>query len=153
MKGNLKCPRCGSDGIQKVRILCEAGTSSIKMTSSGMGVTGGGNVGVGVPTTTGGTQTELSKKLSPPTKPQRRTGLILGVFALIILGISYTIGVLVGGKIVHSLFGIGFMSVGFFLIKSMEESLKKARAQYRVDYANWGRLWFCNRCGDTSYVE
>ena len=152
MKGNLKCPRCGSDGIQKARILYEAGTSSIKMTSSGIGVTGGGSVGVGVTTTTGGTQTELSKTLSPPTKPQRSTGLTLGVFALTSFGIIYTIGALVGGKIVHSLFGIGFMSVGFFLIKSLEESLKKARAQYQVDYANWGRLWFCNGCGDTLYV-
>ena len=153
MKRNLKCPRCGSDGIQKARILYETGTSSIKMTSSGMGVTGGGSVGVGIATATGGTQTELFKKLSPPTKPQRNTGLTLGMFALIILGISYTIGALVGGKIVHSLFGIGFMSGGFFLIRSMEESLKKAQAQYQVDYANWGRLWFCNRCGDTFYVE
>ena len=64
-----ECPDCGSSDTAKISVVYSTGTSAVNTVTTGVGVGSGGNVGAGVATTTGTTQSLQAKSIAPPKKP------------------------------------------------------------------------------------
>ena len=129
----LNCPRCGSDRIQKARILRRAG----------------------IPIST-----EVAKRISPPVEPTsavRQAGwlsIYIGALPLII-GI-YT---RLNSHVIHAdefaLFlqtmGVILVFLGISLLALSQIELNAKRPKYKEDYGKWEHLWYCSHCKNTFY--
>ena len=130
MSKSFTCPACGSDRVQKARILKRAG----------------------IPIST-----EVANKISPPVEPTsavRQAGWIsICIGALLTMGI-YTLGT--GHTIRIDRIGLFLQIMGVFLgvlgmslLAVSQLEIKAKTPKYEQDYARWERLWYCSHCKNT----
>ena len=132
MNKQFNCPVCGSDRIQKVKILSRAG---IPMS------------------------TEVVKQLSPPVKPTSDAkpagGLSISIGALLLLigfymGTSHPLHTYRIDSFLQTMGAIlGLLGVSLLALSQLEINRKKPK--YKEDYDKWERLWYCSHCRNTSY--
>ena len=130
MNKPFNCPACGSDNIQKARILKRAG---IPINS------------------------EVAKKISPPVeptsdvKPAGRLSIYIGALLLTIgiytLGTSHTIRIGLFLQIMGVI--LGFFGISFLALSQLEIYAKTPK--YKEDYSKWEHLWYCSQCRNTFY--
>ena len=130
MNKPFNCPACGSDSIQKARILKRAG----------------------IPIST-----EVATKISPPVEPTSAVrpagqlslyiGALLLTMGIYTLGTSPTIRIGLFLQIMGVFLGVLGMSL--LALSQLEINAKKPK--YEQDYAKWERLWYCSHCRNTFY--
>jgi hypothetical protein len=133
MNKPFDCPACGSDSIQKARILKRAG----------------------IPIST-----EVATKISPPVEPTSATG-PAGRFSVYISGLLLVIGIYTQSTshsihadrigLVFLIMGATLVSVGSLLLVLSKIELNSKEPKYKEDYAKWERLWYCSHCRNTFY--
>ncbi len=133
MDKSFNCPACGSDRIQKARILRRAG---IPISS------------------------EVARKISPPAEPTSATeptgwlAIYIGSFLLLIgvLTLSTTHTVLADriGLLLQATGGVVIL-LGISLWGWSQVELNGKKPKYREDCAKWERLWYCSHCRNTFY--
>ena len=142
----FQCSQCGSEDIQKLSMVYEAGTSVIdtrsRGSSTGIGITRGGlGIGTAVNSSrTRGTQTsEIAKRAAPPPAKTALGWLVLGLVGGLLLW------ALAGPILALALFGLCI----FLMIKGNAYNggeLVKLREA-------WNQSWLCHRCGTISRIE
>jgi hypothetical protein len=130
MRKPFNCPVCGSDRIQKARILRRAG----------------------IPLST-----EVTKLLSPPVEPISAAE-PAGRLSIYIGALLFTISIykLVTIHIDHiSLFlqtmGVILIFLGISLLALSQLEINTKRPKYKEDYDKWERMWYCSHCRNTFY--
>lgn len=143
---DYKCPQCGAEDTQAIRMLLASGTTH--MQSTGIGITGTGQIGVAA---FGGTsKSELVRRFDPGPDPTPTQGIGAGVgwFAMAV-GALIVILAFATGNSEASILGFVGIVLGIYVfarIPSKEENLKATQAwQMKVEVAKSG--WFCHRCG------
>ncbi len=128
-----ECPACGSERIQKAKIIMRAG----------------------IPIST-----EISRKLCAPaeptsaTEPAGRYSTYVGA-SLLLMGVytQLTMHTLHANQI--GLFlqtaGVILVCLGASLWAMSQIKLNAKRPKYEEDYAKWEHLWYCSRCRNTFY--
>lgn len=161
---NYNCPQCGQvDRVEKVSALVGAGTSA--------GLYGGPALGSNV--LVGASQTAMSQKLSPPTKPSYQSpwgcvssfvtgvGICLGTIFLIILFVQLqrasSAGIPIDSRFLTNLMIFLAMLITPFIISFLIIILKATTAKQRkitfeTEYprwqhaiAKWNELYYCAR--------
>ena len=133
MNKPFNCPACGSDSIQKARILKRAG----------------------IPIST-----EVATKISPPVEPTsavRPAGrLSICIGALLTMGI-YTLGTshttirIERIGLFLQIMGVFLGVLGMSLLALSQLEINAKKPKYEEDYAKWERLWYCSHCRNTFY--
>jgi hypothetical protein len=127
------CPSCGSDRIQKARILSRAG----------------------IPISN-----EVARILSPPVEPTSATGpagrfsiyigaslLIIGVYMPVTMHTAHTDRI---GLFLQTM-GVILVFLGISLLALSQIELHAKKPRYKEDYAKWERLWYCSHCRNSFY--
>jgi hypothetical protein len=130
---SFACPACGSDRIQKARILSRAG----------------------IPI-----NNEAARILSPPVEPTSpiepagrfsvyigTTLLIISVYILVTLHTAHSDRI---GLFLQTM-GVILVLLGFSLLALSQIQLNAKKPKYKEDYAKWERLWYCSHCRNTFY--
>jgi hypothetical protein len=162
---STNCPICNKDdAIQKLSVIVASGKSSGTFSgpSGGAAYVDGKLVPMGgYSTLSGSTISDLAKRLTPPSEPQKYKGLGCGLGSLIAIvtflgliaasGLGFLLFNVVGGFIF--LFG-GFVIYMLVLNALNKKSRKRDEAAYlfekpRWDVAisRWNRSYFCHRDG------
>jgi len=133
MDKSFNCPACGSDRIQKARILRRAG---IPISS------------------------EVARKISPPAEPTSATeptgwlAIYIGSFLLLIgvytLSTPHTVPADQIGLFLQTMGGV-LVLLGISLWGLSQVELNGKKPKYKQDYAKWERLWYCSHCQKTFY--
>jgi predicted nucleic-acid-binding Zn-ribbon protein len=133
MNKPFSCPLCGSDRIQKARIISRAG----------------------IPISA-----EVARILSPPveptsdTRPAGELSIYIAAF-LLFMGIytqSTSHSILTGRVgLVFLIMGATLFLLGCLLLTLSQIELNSKEPKYKEDYAKWERLWYCSRCRNTFY--
>ena len=133
MNKPLNCPACGSDRVQKARIITRAG----------------------IPISAG-----VARILSPPVEPtsdaRRAGGLSIYIGALLLIITIYTQltshSILTGPfGLVFPIMGAALVSLGSLLLVLSQIELNAKEPKYKENYAQWERLWYCSHCRNTFY--
>lgn len=139
----MKCPKCGGQHVQAIRVILQSGTSFNSGTVTGIGSDGGTYVG----TTGGMSQTNLAARFSMPKKPARGLMIFMGVVALASSPWLQASGADIGFRYVN----IAIWGVFAYFVWSF----RKESAAYKEQYPKWKAMYdngfFCHRCG-TSYL-
>ena len=133
MNRPFECPGCGSERIQKAKIIMRAG----------------------IPISN-----ETSIKLSPPAEPTSSTEpagryfiyvgaslLLIGVYTLLTM---HTLHANQIGLFLQTT-GVILVFLGISLWALSQIKLNAKRPKYKEDYAKWEHLWYCSRCRNTFY--
>ena len=133
MNKSFNCPACGSDRIQKAKILSRAG----------------------IPI-----NNEVARILSPPVEPTSAIGpagrfsiyigaslLIISVYILVTLHTAHTDRI---GLFLQTM-GVILVFLGISLLALSQIELNTKKPKYKEDYAKWERLWYCSHCQKTFY--
>lgn len=170
---DVYCTSCGSRSeVHKASAIWENGTMELRgrFSGTGMGVgfgfdgpaliVGGGGGRIG-----GTQQTYLASKLSPPHRP---AGMGLGELLLlliiggIVFGLSFalTYGSLEDAGLHVSRYSDYFVLLSLIptifalapVYRYLHRSQERSTARYREQFEYWNHLWYCFRCGNTSYL-
>jgi hypothetical protein len=151
----LRCPRCGGSNLKKVSLAYQEGVYRVHTRSRFLGFLFGSDgpdliVGRGV--TEGVQQTELSKRLRPPTKWSyiKLTGWWAAVSVTVL--IMYVHSVMGSSTRVSSPTAVvGMFVVGIGFLVSLFLVWINNRLAYPRQYEEWNHRWLCQRCGEVSY--
>jgi len=133
MSKPFSCPLCGSDRIQKARIIRRAG----------------------IPISA-----EVARILSPPVEPTSDVrpagGLSIYIGALLLFMGIYTQSTshsILTGRVglVFLIMGATLFLLGCLLLTLSQIELNSKEPKYKEDYAKWERLWYCSHCNNTFY--
>jgi len=137
-----KCPKCESDNTCKLSQIYESSTLVVdtKTSSSGIGLSSRGNMGVGIgnSSTSGTIKSVMSLKCAPPEEPSHaKEGwsifIVISILSLILFPSNVSIPIVVlSGAIIIGIFA-------YITKNEMEE--------YQEEYDTWEKQWICNRCG------
>ena len=162
----IRCPQCGRfDQVRKVSALYHAGASTSVITGSGVGFLSDlgdtNSMLVGELHLTGGQQTLLSQRLSPPAKPEFKARasepvyavvlfILAGVFFLASLGNNqpYDLCSLLLVTLIFTTLGV----VAVVRLRRTEARNEAGRKQWQVEYerwqtsiATWEAMYYCGR--------
>ena len=151
---DLRCPNCNCTNLKSLSVAFQEGRFSVNSNSRLRGVIvgeGGPNVVIGRATTRGVQQSDLSKKLSPPTKWS------YGKVILWSVGISF-VALVVYVRSVMSHFGpassfpVTLYAVIFPLVLAvlLAAIWRHNHSTYSREYGEWSRSFLCERCGTVS---
>lgn len=145
--GLPRCSNCGSDSLKKFSVIHAAGLSHQKGSVTGVGMSLGGSLGVGVGSTKSVSQTVLSAAAQPPVPKKISYWSYAGVFfgiSWLIAGIS-TIGEAQGGS-------IPLVVLGFAVLVASAMHIYRARKYNSNELPSallkWDRSFMCERCGN-----
>lgn len=151
---DLRCPSCNSTELKSLSVAFQEGRFSVSTTSRLRGVVVGADgpdVVIGRATTRGTQQSDLSKKLSPPTKWS------YGKLVSWSVGISFVaLVVYVRSVMSHpgpasslpvTLYAFIFPVVFAVLLAAI---WRHNHSAYSREYAEWSRSFVCERCGTVS---
>jgi hypothetical protein len=151
---DLRCPNCNGTNLKSMSVAFQEGRFSVNASSRLRGVVvgeGGPDVVIGRATTRGTQQSDLSKKLSPPTKWS------YGKLILWSVGISFVaLVVYVRSVMSHpgpasslpvTLYAVIFPIVLAVLLAAI---WRHNRSTYSREYGEWSRSFLCERCGTVS---
>jgi hypothetical protein len=151
---DLRCPNCNSSDLKSLSVAVQQGRFSVNTRSRLRGVVvgaGGPDVVVGRATTRGVQQSDLSKKLSPPTKWS------YGKLVLWSLGVSFVaLVVYVRSVMSHpgpaSSLPVTMYAVVFSVVLAvlLAATWRHNHSTYSREYAEWNRSFVCERCGAVS---
>ena len=151
---DLRCPSCNSTDLKSLSLAFQEGRFDVNSRSRLRGVVvgaGGPDVVIGTATTRGIQQSDLSKKLSPPTKWS------YGKPILWSLGISFVgLVVYVRSVMSHSgpasSFPVTMYAVIFPIILAvlLAAIWRHNHSTFSREYAEWSRSFVCERCGAVS---
>jgi predicted RNA-binding Zn-ribbon protein involved in translation (DUF1610 family) len=159
---NYVCPRCGSDNIQSVPLLYQAGTSTSTSTGRVIGIAGLGTdqltpVG-GATTTRHRQQTLLAARYSPPTSQIASNNttvlLFIAVFALMAFGVGLFASATADEDTHHPFLatfsiigGIATIVPAFKALKTMRSEQRELARQYQSQFVEWTHSFLCHKCG------
>ncbi len=151
---DLRCPNCSSADLKSLSVAVQQGRFSVNTRSRLRGVVvgaGGPDVVIGRATTRGVQQSDLSKKLGPPTKWS------YGKLILWSVGISFVaLVVYVRSVMSHpgsaSSFPVTLYAVIFPVVLAvlLAAVWRHNHSTYSREYAEWNRSFVCERCGTVS---
>jgi len=151
---DLRCPSCNSTDLKRLSIAYQEGRFSVNTNSRLRGVVvgaGGPDVVIGRATTKGVQQSELSRKLSPPTKWSYRKVLLWSVAISLVALVAYVRSVMSqpgpASALPVTLYAITFPIVLAFLLAMVWRHNPSA---YQRQHADWDRSFICQRCGTVS---
>jgi hypothetical protein len=127
------CPSCGSENWQKLSVIRESGTQSVKTSTAGVGVSGGG-FGVGSASTAGVQQSVLAQRAAPPVG-----GGTAAFFFLV------GIGFLLAGYFSSKWYYLGALFAFYLVVKTFGPEVKRHEAAMKT----WADSAMCMRCGAT----
>lgn len=138
----MKCPKCESDNTQRLEVAFQGGTQNISTSSNttGIGISGGGRIGLGLAKTktSGQSQSILAQQASPPAKKSFKwpgIGAFVGV--MILNTANY--------QVVQSLVGLAIVGLSGYLIYTRIQFNSK---EWPGLYRHWSESWICHKCGD-----
>jgi hypothetical protein len=151
---DLRCPSCNSTDLKRLSIAYQEGRFSVNTNSRLRGVVvgaGGPDVVIGRATTRGVQQSDLSRKLDPPTKWFYRKLLLWSVAISLVGLVVYVRSVMSqpgpASTLPVSLYAITFPVVLAILLAFV---WRHNHSSYRRQYAEWDRSFICQRCGAVS---
>ena len=138
----MKCNKCKSSNVQKYQVIHEQGTSNINLGSNtvggGIGFGGGlrGGVGLGRTGTSGTSQTLLATKTQPPKDLRLYPVTFISfIVFLIFLWDETPFYYFYSSSIIGVLLCIW--------------SFKRASEVHEMNYNDWLKKWYCNKCGNS----
>ena len=148
---DLRCPSCNSTDLKRLSIAYQEGRFSVNTNSRLRGMVvgaGGPDVVIGRATTQGVQQSDLSRKLSPPTKWSYRKVLLWSVAISAVALIAYVRSVMSqpgpASTLPVTLYAITFPVVFAFLLALI---WRHNHYVYRRKYTDWNRAFICQQCG------
>jgi hypothetical protein len=151
---DLRCPKCNSTDLKKVSLAHQEGRFRVDTRTRLRGVIvgeGGPDVVVGRATTRGIQQTELSKRLCPPTKWSYLKFVLWSASVSLVALIVYVRSVMSSSYPASSLpvklYAL-LAPVAFVLLVAFYR--RHNHSTYQVQYAQWNRSFICQRCGTVS---
>lgn len=151
---DLRCPSCNSTDLKRLSIAYQEGRFSVNTNSRLRGVVvgaGGPDVVIGRATTRGVQQSDLSRKLGPPTKWSYRKLLLWSVAISLVALVVYVRSVMSqpgpASTLPVTLYAIGFPIVLGVLLAVV---WRHNHSVYQRQYAGWDRSFICQRCGTVS---
>ena len=125
----MQCPKCNSENSQRLEVIYNHGTQTID-TSTAMGVGYDGGFAYGVGFTSGTSQSNMAKKVSPPQRENYGLAIFLVIIGILIMIASLSFGLV--------LIGLGILlSYGNNCHNLAADKLHKV----------WLESWMCNKCG------
>jgi ribosomal protein S27AE len=137
------CGKCGSENMQKVSVIYEAGTSTGLVTGIGLGMDG--ELGAGMGRTN--SSSLLALRLAPPKAPGCELGAVWAVIGVVlsIVGYVFTQGPERDSPLLWLLW-LGSALCGLlFILEAVKYFDKKAKHPGLM--ARWNRQWYCLKCG------
>ena len=151
---DLRCPKCNSSDLKSLSVAYQEGRFSANARSRFRGVVvgeGGPDVMVGRVTTREVQQSDLSKRLSPPTKWSYRKVVLWSVVVSILALVIYVRSVMShpgpASSLPVSLYAVIFPIVLVVLLAAI---WRHNHSTYSREYAEWSRSFVCERCGTVS---
>ena len=138
----MKCNKCKSSSVQRFQVIHEQGTSNINIDSKtvggGIGFGGGlrGGLGLGKTGSSGTSQTLLAKKTEPPKNLS-----LAVVIPILVIGLLFYAGDKPPLYYFFSYCVIALILLIFFF--------KRGSEVYEVNYQEWLKKWYCNKCGNS----
>ena len=154
------CPHCGSDQIQRVAAIYEAGTSAINTETLGMGVgysQGGFVPALGSASTEGVQQSELVSRLAPPGyEPALKMIIVMPVvlsvlWGLLVIAVAFVldlIGIDSAGSAIKPLWILGSLGLAALSIRAGLRMARYNRENWPQDMESWRAEWYCHKCGE-----
>ena len=154
---SITCPKCGTTEVQKASVICEAGTVDISGSISGSGASigsGGVRFGAGGGSIQAIKQSKLVQKLSPPVRVETPWPVIYAGVPLVLLGLILWIKIETMTGFAYALICWALaVAVTKALMPGYEEKEAASKAAHEKAYAEWERMWYCHKCGNTFQVE
>ena len=151
---DLRCPNCNNTNLKRLSLAFQEGRFSVKTRSRLRGVVvgaGGPDVVIGRATTSGLQQSELSRKLSPPTKWSYGKPILWSVVISFVALLVYVRSVMSHPGPASSspvtLYAVIFPIVLAVLLAAI---WRHNHSSYPREYAEWSRSFVCERCGTVS---
>jgi hypothetical protein len=143
-RGQLKCVHCGSDNVQRLKVIYEMGTSSLSGTVGGMSANG----------------RQQSKAAYQAAPPQRKKGagvVIVDAIALFLVGLIIAVYVKYGTSwlalsVVPSI-GLLLLMGGLLWLKQQHEWNKQVFPKLRDQWLNSHRCFKCGEVFTCLFVE
>ena len=124
----FKCPKCGSENIQKCEVIYMSGTVSHSSTTT---------FGRYEATTEGQASTDLAQAVAPPAE-QDTSWLATVIFTFLAFAFfkdSFVVFLILG-------------AIALLLGKSSVDADKYNKEVYPKEYRRWQRSYICHRCGN-----
>ena len=125
----FKCPKCGSENIQKCEVIYMSGTVSHSSTTT---------FGRYEATTEGQASTDLAQAVAPPA--QQDTSWLAGIVVAFIAFVLFDDGGIIPGLVLGA--------IALLLFKSSVDADKYNKEVYPKEYRRWQRSYICHRCGN-----
>lgn len=142
------CPRCGSDQIQALSLVHNAGSITGRTVGGALGITAGGDVGYLGGSGVTSSRSALAVRAAPP-QPEATDGLI-GLAALLLLG-----GLILGAywEMMVPAAGIGLVLAAAVWYRKVTGPDRYNRDVYPGLVERWRRTFMCGRCGEFFEIE
>lgn len=154
---DLRCPNCNSSDLKSLSLAFQEGRFNVTTRSRLRGVVvgdGGPDVVVGTATTRGVQQSDLSKKLSPPTKWSYGKVVLWSVVVSFAALVIYVRSVMShpgpASSLPVTLYAVIF-PIG--LVVLLAAIWRHNHSTYAREYAEWSRSFVCERCGTVSQQD
>jgi hypothetical protein len=151
---DLRCPQCNSSNLKSLSVAFQEGRFSANTRSRFRGVVvgeGGPDVVIGTATTRGVQQSDLSKRLSPPTKWSYGKVILWSVIVSFVALVMYVRSVMShpgpASSLPVTLYAVVFPIVVAILLGAI---WRHNHSTYSREYAEWTRSFVCERCGTVS---
>lgn len=139
---NYVCPHCGSEQIQRYSIAYTNGISDVTATTTGVGISSGGVLGVGGAKTSGTAQTALSQSVAPPSKYSYLRELFI---AFVVIPIVF--GLLNDLLLPFKWKWVFILSFVYLYFHTYKVAFNYNQNIYPKDMEDWNKSWLCMKCG------
>jgi hypothetical protein len=151
---DLRCPNCNSTNLKSLSVAFQEGRFSVNASSRLRGVVvgeGGPDVVIARATTRGSQQSDLSKKLSPPTKWSYGK-VILWSVVISFVGLVVFVRSVMSHPGPASSFPVTLYAVVFPVVLALLLAAiwRHNHSTYSREYGEWSRSFLCERCGTVS---
>ena len=130
----FKCPKCGSENIQKCEVIYMSGTVSHSSTTT---------MGRYEATTEGQASTDLAQAVAPPAKQD--TSWLAGIVVAFIAFVLFDDGGIIPGLV--------FGAIALLLFKSSADAESYNSNVYPKEYERWKHSYICHRCGNRFIIR
>ena len=130
----FKCPKCGSENIQKCEVIYMSGTVSHSSTTT---------MGRYEATTEGQASTDLAQAVAPPA--QQDTSWLAGIVVAFIAFVLFDDGGIIPGLVLGA--------IALLLFKSSADAENYNSNVYPKEYDRWKHSYICHRCGNRFIIR
>lgn len=130
----FKCPKCGSENIQKCEVIYMSGTVSHSSTTT---------MGRYEATTEGQASTDLAQAVAPPA--QQDTSWLAGIVVAFIAFVLFDDGGIIPGLVLGA--------IALLLFKSSADAENYNSNVYPKEYDRWKHSYICHRCGNRFLIR